>query len=94
MPLSTACASIASSNVFEDPIDVLLTAHSRRRTKASHKVLGWLLADPETSYTHAQLQVALQIQNENNTEPNHAHLPAAALNPITLNRITDAQTVK
>jgi len=43
-----------------DPIDVLLSAHGLRRTAAARRVLGWLLAHPDTSYTHAQLQTALQ----------------------------------
>ena len=43
-----------------DPIDTLLTAYGLRRTGAAKRVLGWLLAHPDTSYTHAQLQVALQ----------------------------------
>ena len=42
-----------------DPIDELLTAHSLRRTHATRLVLGWLLAHPDTNYTHAQLQAAL-----------------------------------
>lgn len=42
-----------------DPIDALLSAHGLRRTTAAHRVLGWLLAHPDTSYTHAQLQAAL-----------------------------------
>ncbi|MDW5442859.1 Fur family transcriptional regulator [Polaromonas sp. SM01] len=42
-----------------DAIDVLLSAHGLRRTAAARRVLGWLLAHPDTSYTHAQLQVAL-----------------------------------
>ena len=44
----------------DDPIDALLTAHGLRRTQAARRVLGWLLAHPDTSYTHAQLQAALQ----------------------------------
>jgi Fur family ferric uptake transcriptional regulator len=43
-----------------DPIDALLSAHGLRRTGAARRVLGWLLAHPDTSYTHAQLQSALQ----------------------------------
>lgn len=43
-----------------DPIDALLSAHGLRRTSAARLVLGWLLAHPDTSYTHAQLQAALQ----------------------------------
>ena len=42
-----------------DPINELLTAHGLRRTVAARQVLGWLLAHPDTSYTHAQLQTAL-----------------------------------
>ena len=42
-----------------DPIGALLTAHNLRRTQAAHLVLGWLLAHPDSSYTHAQLQAAL-----------------------------------
>ena len=42
-----------------DAIDVLLSAHGLRRTAAARRVLGWLLAHPDTSYTHAQLQAAL-----------------------------------
>ena len=44
----------------DDPIDALLSAHGLRRTAAARRVLGWLLAHPDTSYTHAQLQAALQ----------------------------------
>ena len=43
-----------------DPIDALLSAHGLRRTSAARLVLGWLLAHADTSYTHAQLQAALQ----------------------------------
>ena len=42
-----------------DPINELLTAHGLRRTNAARQVLGWLLAHPDTSFTHAQLHVAL-----------------------------------
>ena len=42
-----------------DPINELLTAHGLRRTTAARQVLGWLLAHPDTSYTHAQLHAAL-----------------------------------
>jgi Fur family ferric uptake transcriptional regulator len=42
-----------------NPIDALLSAHGLRRTGAARQVLGWLLAHPDTSYTHAQLQAAL-----------------------------------
>lgn len=52
--------SAARSTTPGDPIDALLSAHGLRRTGAARRVLGWLLAHPDTSYTHAQLQSALQ----------------------------------
>ncbi|MGQ0710102.1 MAG: Fur family transcriptional regulator [Rhodoferax sp.] len=61
-----------------DPIDALLSAHGLRRTAAARQVLGWLLAHPDTSYTHAQLQAAL------------AH--EAALDRVTLYRLIDRLT--
>ena len=42
-----------------DSLDTLLSAHGLRRTAAARRVLGWLLAHPDTSYTHAQLQAVL-----------------------------------
>ena len=78
MPASrlTAASTIAGA----DPIDALLTAHSLRRTSAARLVLGWLLAHPETSYTHAQLQAAL---TSDTTE---------ALDRVTLYRLIDRLT--
>ena len=52
--------SVATRLSPSDPIDALLSAHGLRRTGAARLVLGWLLAHPDTSYTHAQLQTALQ----------------------------------
>lgn len=49
----------ASDQISIDPIDTLLSAHGLRRTGAARRVLGWLLAHPDISYTHAQLQEAL-----------------------------------
>ena len=49
----------ASDLTSVDPIDALLSAHGLRRTGAARRVLGWLLAHPDISYTHAQLQEAL-----------------------------------
>jgi Fur family ferric uptake transcriptional regulator len=63
-----------------DPIDVLLSAHGLRRTSAARLVLGWLLAHPDTSYTHAQLQAALAQDN------------AEALDRVTLYRLIDRLT--
>jgi len=63
-----------------DPIDALLAAHGLRRTAAARLVLGWLLAHPDTSYTHAQLQVALTDES------------AAALDRVTLYRLIDRLT--
>jgi Fur family ferric uptake transcriptional regulator len=69
----------------EDPIDVLLSAHSLRRTVAGRRVLGWFLAHPDTSYTHAQLQTALQTGEEVGTE-------GVALDRVTLYRLIDRLT--
>ena len=63
-----------------DPIDALLSAHGLRRTGAARLVLKWLLAHPETSYTHAQLQTALAGDNE------------LALDRVTLYRLIDRLT--
>ena len=63
-----------------DPIDALLSAHGLRRTGAARLVLGWLLAHPETSYTHAQLQAALSGDS------------ADALDRVTLYRLIDRLT--
>ena len=63
-----------------DPIDALLSAHGLRRTAAARRVLGWLLAYPETSYTHAQLQAALSGDGP------------SALDRVTLYRLIDRLT--
>jgi len=63
-----------------DPIDALLSAHGLRRTAAARQVLGWLLAHPDTSYTHAQLQAALADDAE------------VALDRVTLYRLIDRLT--
>jgi Fur family ferric uptake transcriptional regulator len=67
-----------------DPIDVLLTAHGLRRTAAARRVLGWLLAHPDTSYTHAQLQAALAGEGD--------AAGGAALDRVTLYRLIDRLT--
>jgi Fur family ferric uptake transcriptional regulator len=69
----------------EDPIDVLLSAHGLRRTAAGRRVLGWFLAHPDTSYTHAQLQSALQGEAV-------AGADALALDRVTLYRLIDRLT--
>ncbi|MBZ4212040.1 MAG: Fur family transcriptional regulator [Rhodoferax sp.] len=71
--------------VAPDPIDALLSAHGLRRTGAARRVLGWLLAHPDTSYTHAQLQTALQSEDLNGPE-------ATALDRVTLYRLIDRLT--
>ncbi len=63
---------------------MLLSAHGLRRTSAARLVLGWLLAHPDTSYTHAQLQAAL---TDNSTET-----PGVALDRVTLYRLIDRLT--
>ena len=74
----------AAAGPAADPIDVLLSAHGLRRTSAARLVLGWLLAHPDTSYTHAQLQAAL---TDNSTET-----PGVALDRVTLYRLIDRLT--
>ena len=73
-------ASFLSGDPQADPIDALLTAHGLRRTSAARLVLGWLLAHPDTSYTHAQLQAALVSSTE------------LALDRVTLYRLIDRLT--
>ena len=67
-----------------DPIDALLSAHGLRRTAAARLVLGWLLAHPDTSYTHAQLQAALASDDD----PAHG----VTLDRVTLYRLIDRLT--
>ena len=68
-----------------DPIDALLSAHSLRRTSAARLVLKWLLAHPDTSYTHSQLQTALT----GSSEPT---LDRVSLDRVTLYRLIDRLT--
>ncbi len=70
-----------------DPIDALLSAHGLRRTAAARLVLGWLLAHPETSYTHAQLQMAL---TGDGSAPEKDR--AVTLDRVTLYRLIDRLT--
>lgn len=74
-----------AKSVPPDPIDALLSAHGLRRTAAARRVLGWMLAHPETSYTHAQLQTALQSDLGGSA-------PAAVLDRVTLYRLVDRLT--
>ena len=71
---------IPSLDATIDPMDALLSAHGLRRTSAARLVLGWLLAHPDTSYTHAQLQAALQGDR------------SVALDRVTLYRLIDRLT--
>ncbi|MCB8746818.1 Fur family transcriptional regulator [Rhodoferax sp. U2-2l] len=66
-----------------DPIDALLSAHGLRRTATARRVLGWFLAHPDTSYTHAQLQAALQGAGPDGS---------ATLDRVTLYRLIDRLT--
>jgi Fur family ferric uptake transcriptional regulator len=77
--------SIRHAQATEDPIDALLSAHGLRRTAAGRRVLGWFLANPDTSYTHAQLQSALQSDSVAGTE-------AIELDRVTLYRLIDRLT--
>ena len=86
-----------------DPIAALLSAHGLRRTQAARRVLGWLLAHPDTSYTHAQLQAALAGVGEQlglRVEPamtktnvgKKAAAEIALLDRVTLYRLIDRLT--
>jgi Fur family ferric uptake transcriptional regulator len=77
---------MASSKPDRDvhPIDALLSAHGLRRTSAARLVLGWLLAHPDTSYTHAQLQAALAGDPGNGD--------SETLDRVTLYRLIDRLT--
>lgn len=72
-----------------DPIDALLSAHGLRRTGAARLVLGWLLAHPDTSYTHAQLQAALQ---ESSAADGPGAGEGSTLDRVTLYRLIDRLT--
>ncbi len=74
-----------ASQLPSDPINALLSAHGLRRTVAARLVLGWLLAHPDTSYTHAQLQAALVGAD--------ADAPGVALDRVTLYRLIDRLTL-
>ena len=75
-----------------DPIDALLAAHGLRRTAAARLVLGWLLAHPDTSYTHAQLQSALGDASAAASASTPTPAPAPALDRVTLYRLIDRLT--
>ena len=77
-------SALPHNEPIADPIDALLSAHGLRRTNAARRVLGWLLAHPETSYTHAQLQAALAGEGE--------AADSAALDRVTLYRLIDRLT--
>lgn len=86
------------NNNTADPIDALLSAHSLRRTNAARLVLGWLLAHPDTSYTHAQLQAALGSDTEAGNQGKKAKgldgggMDGAVLDRVTLYRLIDRLT--
>ena len=93
--------SLPSDNAT-DPIDALLSAHGLRRTAAARRVLGWLLAHPDTSYTHAQLQAALTEGEEppglriksamTKTGKKARAVETAPLDRVTLYRLIDRLT--
>jgi len=87
---STSKSVDASASACVDPIDALLSAHGLRRTAAARRVLGWLLAHPETSYTHAQLQMALT--GEGGDEEGDKEGGEPALDRVTLYRLIDRLT--
>ena len=86
--LPTAMPALNALNP-PDPIDALLSAHGLRRTGAARLVLGWLLAHPDTSYTHAQLQAALQ---ESSAADGPGAGEGSSLDRVTLYRLIDRLT--
>ena len=81
LPITKSKLNAANaSGEIADPIDALLGAHGLRRTSAGRNVLGWLLANPQTSYTHAQLQHSLSSDGQ------------ATLDRVTLYRLIDRLT--
>jgi Fur family ferric uptake transcriptional regulator len=72
------------NETIADPINTLLSAHGLRRTSAARRVLGWLLAHPDTSYTHAQLQAVLAGEGDT--------ADGAPLDRVTLYRLIDRLT--
>ena len=77
----------SASKTVVDPVDEQLTAHGLRRTSAARLVLGWLLAHPHTSYTHAQLQAALADTGGGDSQGD-----ADELDRVTLYRLIDRLT--
>jgi Fur family transcriptional regulator, ferric uptake regulator len=65
------------------PVDALLQAHGLRRTAIARRVLGWLLAHADTSFTHAQLLAALADDSARTELP---------LDRVTLYRLIDRLT--
>ena len=59
---------------------MLLMAHGLRKTVAAKRVLGWFLAHPDTSFTHAHLQNAF---SQDGNDP---------LDRVTLYRLIDRLT--
>ena len=82
--LGSAALTSGAAQGVGDPIETLLSAHGLRRTAAARLVLGWMLAHPETSYTHAQLQAALSDSTANSE--------AVRLDRVTLYRLIDRLT--
>ena len=80
---STSATSLDSTELINE----LLTAHGLRRTTAARQVLGWLLAHPDTSYTHAQLQLALAGDGHQK-----GGTDAGELDRVTLYRLIDRLT--
>ncbi len=87
--LLSAVSSPALSGAA-DPIDALLSAHGLRRTAAARRVLGWLLAHPDTSYTHAQLQIALTdgVDPDRASDGTVSVASARTTESTTLDRVT------
>jgi Fur family transcriptional regulator, ferric uptake regulator len=89
VPMVSVMSATGFGTALADPIDTLLSAHGLRRTAAARRVLGWLLAHPDTSYTHAQLQAAL---SDEGAADSLAKSDPVALDRVTLYRLIDRLT--
>jgi len=76
----TSTATPSAQTTTTEGVDELLLAHGLRRTQAARQVLSFLLDHPQNSFTHAQLQAALQAAGREE------------LDRVTLYRLVDRLT--
>lgn len=85
-------ANSPASSLPADPISNILSAYGLRRTSAARLVLGWLLAHPDTSYTHAQLQSALASDAIEGKDGKDGKDGKGEPDRVTLYRLVDRMT--